>query len=80
MSDGKPPHQFDYGHFEQTVRSNSERFGRDPQSGLIHPNEEVVIPGRSINDLVTLMNLPTTETVPVEEEPVEPQRPIRGAY
>ena len=48
--------------------------GRSVESGLIHPNEEIVIPGRSVQELVALMNLPTTETVPVEEEQPEPRR------
>jgi hypothetical protein len=72
MSDGKPPHDFDYSHFETTVKTNSERFGRPASSGLIHPNEDVVIPGRSIDELVALMGLPTTETVEVEPEPEYP--------
>lgn len=71
MSDGKPPHEFDFSHFAATVATNSERFGRDPRVGLIHPNEQVVIPGRSIEELVVLMGLPTTQ--PVEEEPVDEQ-------
>lgn len=69
MSDGKPPHDFDFDHFNKTVNTNSERFGRAPQSGLIHPNEDVVIPGRSLEELIVLMNLPTTEQVEVEEPP-----------
>lgn len=67
MSDGKPQ-EFDPQHFAATVQSNSERFGRDPQVGLIHPNEQVVIPGRSVDELVVLMGLPTTEQAPAEEE------------
>lgn len=66
MSDGKPPHEFDSQHFAQLVTTNSERMGRDPQVGLIHPNDQVVIQHRSVDELVRLLELPTTEDAPVE--------------
>lgn len=66
MSDGRPPNEFDNQHFLANVSANSERLGRDPRAGLIHPNEQVVIQNRSIADLVALLQLPTVE----ELEPV----------
>ena len=69
MSDGKAPHEFDSQHFSQLVATNSERLGRDPQVGLIHPDEQVIIQNRSVDELVQLLDLPTTEDVPVEERP-----------
>lgn len=66
MSDGKAPHEFDSQHFSNLVTSNSERMGRDPQVGLIHPNEQVVIQHRTVDELIKLLGLPTTEDVPVE--------------
>ncbi len=69
MSDGTAPHEFDSQHFTQLVTSNSERLGRDPQVGLIHPNEQVIIQHRSVAELVQLLALPTTEDVPVEPAP-----------
>jgi hypothetical protein len=76
MSDGRPPHDFDSQHFQANVVSNSERLGRDPQVGLIHPNEQVILANRTLQDLVALLQLPTVETVTTpaaEEGPVEPE-------
>lgn len=58
MSSGKDG--LDAQHFLTTAQSNSERLGRDPVVGLIHPGEKVYIPGRSIEELVMLMDLPKT--------------------
>jgi hypothetical protein len=69
MSDGKPQDQFDSQHFMNLVNSNSERLGRDLESGLIHPDEQVIIQGRTVDELIKLLNLPTTEDVPVEADP-----------
>lgn len=68
MSDGTAPHEFDSQHFSQLVTTNSERLGRDPQVGLIHPDEQVIIQHRSVDELVQLLSLPTTEELPVEPE------------
>lgn len=59
MSDGRPPNEFDSAHFVSLVDANSHRLGRDPRVGLIHPNEQVVLPGRSLDELVALLQLPT---------------------
>lgn len=67
MSDGKPQDQFDPQHFSALVTTNSERLGRDPQVGLIHPDEQVIIQGRSVEELVKLLGLPATEDVPAED-------------
>lgn len=69
MSDGKPQDQFDPQHFSALVTTNSERLGRDPQVGLIHPDEQVIIQNRSIDELIKLLELPTTQDVPVEADP-----------
>lgn len=69
MSDGTAPNEFDSQHFSRLVASNSERLARDPQVGLIHPNEQVIIPHRTVDELVKLLDLPTTEEVPAEREP-----------
>ena len=60
-SDGRPAGEFDPAHFGALVNSNSERLGRDPQQGLIHPGEQVVLQGRSLDELVQLLDLPATE-------------------
>jgi hypothetical protein len=78
MSDGRPPHEFDSQHFQANVISNSERLGRDPQVGLIHPNEQVIIANRSLDELIMMLELPTVEAAAVEataveEGPVEPE-------
>lgn len=62
-SDGKPGNEFDAQHFTQLVNTNSQRLGRDPQVGLIHADEQVIIQDRSLDQLVALLNLPTTKQV-----------------
>ncbi|MCW2926684.1 MAG: hypothetical protein JWM86_652 [Thermoleophilia bacterium] len=66
MSDGKAPHEFDSQHFTTMLTDNSARLNRDPQVGMLYVDDEVVIPGRNVQDLVKLLNLPLTEK-PVEE-------------
>ncbi|MCB0878090.1 MAG: hypothetical protein KDC46_03830, partial [Thermoleophilia bacterium] len=74
MSDGKPSDQFDFDHFRTTLNVNSKRFGRSPESGLIHPGEKVLLKDRSIDDLVKLLGLPTTYEEEIPAEDLAPRR------
>jgi hypothetical protein len=67
MSDGKPSNEFDMQHFQANLQSNSQRLGRDPQVGMLDIGDEIILPNRSIDDLVKLLNLPTVEQAPAEE-------------
>ncbi|MCW2923991.1 MAG: hypothetical protein JWM98_1395 [Thermoleophilia bacterium] len=72
MSDGQPPHAFDTDHFTKMLNSNSEALGRDPGVGMLYIGDPVVLPNRSVQDLVQLLKLPETEQV---EEPAPAAQP-----
>lgn len=74
MSDGRPPNEFDPAHFVGLVDTNSQRLGRDPRVGLIHPNEQLVLTGRSLDELVALLELPSGRE-PQDGPPAHPGVP-----
>ena len=50
--------------FTTMMNTNAQRLGRQSSPELIHPNETLVIPGRNVNALVELLDLPTTRPAP----------------
>lgn len=50
--------QLDTAYFAETVATNSERLGRDPKVGMLYADDQIVLPGRSYDDLVKIVDLP----------------------
>lgn len=57
-SSGKADGSPDLAHWAKTTRTNSERMGRDPQVGLIHPGEKVTIVDRDLRSLAQALGIP----------------------
>lgn len=69
MSDGRAANDLDLQHFQESLNSNSQRLGRDPQVGMLYIDDKIVIPNRSIDDLVELLGLSTVEESPAASGP-----------
>jgi len=68
IADQASPAAFEAPLFQAMIDTNSQRLQRGAHPTLIHPSEQLILPGRSIADLVALMNMPLTQTVDVTEE------------
>jgi hypothetical protein len=76
QADGRGSGGLDAGYFQQTVDTNLERLGRS-DANYLEIGDQLVLPGRSVDELVKLLQLPTTEQVEVEEQ-VREQAPRGG--
>ncbi|MCW2960157.1 MAG: hypothetical protein JWM90_544 [Thermoleophilia bacterium] len=58
---------FDANLFSNTLAVNTERLGRQSNPAMIYAGEQLVLPGRSVTDLIALLNLPTEVALSPEE-------------